>query len=120
MKAFERLTRNIAFRTGIAIFFGAILYFALVSKSARHVGLSVLAAMAGGVAKATPATVEKGAAEIRPFRVNVPEADLAELRRRLAATRWPDRETRIAARRPLISGPQSPLQHDGNEPLDRT
>ncbi|WP_440641710.1 epoxide hydrolase family protein [Bradyrhizobium sp. PUT101] len=29
---------------------------------------------------------------IRPFHVNVPEADLLDLRRRLAATRWPDRE----------------------------
>ena len=30
---------------------------------------------------------------IRPFHVNVPEADLTELRRRINATRWPDRET---------------------------
>ena len=30
---------------------------------------------------------------IRPFRVNVPEAELTELRRRIHATRWPDRET---------------------------
>jgi pimeloyl-ACP methyl ester carboxylesterase len=30
---------------------------------------------------------------IRPFRVDVPEADLADLRRRLSATRLPDRET---------------------------
>ena len=30
---------------------------------------------------------------IRPFHVNVPEADLAELRRRIKATVWPDRET---------------------------
>jgi pimeloyl-ACP methyl ester carboxylesterase len=30
---------------------------------------------------------------IRPFRVNVPEAELTELRRRIEATRWPDRET---------------------------
>jgi pimeloyl-ACP methyl ester carboxylesterase len=30
---------------------------------------------------------------IRPFRVNVPEADLVDLRRRIAATRWPDQET---------------------------
>ncbi len=29
---------------------------------------------------------------IRPFRVRVPDADLADLRRRLAATRWPTRE----------------------------
>src|SRR5262245_8535125 len=30
---------------------------------------------------------------IRPFQVNVPEADLTELRRRINATRWPERET---------------------------
>ncbi|MEV6536229.1 epoxide hydrolase family protein [Streptomyces sp. NPDC048448] len=32
-------------------------------------------------------------ASIRPFRVNIPERDLVELRRRITATRWPDRET---------------------------
>jgi pimeloyl-ACP methyl ester carboxylesterase len=30
---------------------------------------------------------------IRPFHVNVPEAELVELRRRINATRWPERET---------------------------
>ncbi len=30
---------------------------------------------------------------VRPFRVNFPDAELAELRRRISATRWPDRET---------------------------
>jgi hypothetical protein len=30
---------------------------------------------------------------IRPFHVHVSDAQLADLRRRLAATRWPDRET---------------------------
>src|SRR5215469_16325828 len=31
--------------------------------------------------------------EIRPFRVDVPEAELTELRRRVNATRWPEQET---------------------------
>ena len=31
--------------------------------------------------------------EIRPFRVEFPEAELTELRRRINATRWPERET---------------------------
>ncbi len=31
--------------------------------------------------------------EVRPFRINVPEEDLVELRRRVLATRWPDKET---------------------------
>jgi pimeloyl-ACP methyl ester carboxylesterase len=30
---------------------------------------------------------------IRPFHVNIPEAELAELRKRINATKWPDRET---------------------------
>src|SRR5499427_3591020 len=35
-------------------------------------------------------TADKNA--IRPFRVNFPEAELTELRRRINATKWPDRE----------------------------
>jgi len=31
--------------------------------------------------------------DVRPFHVEVPEADVADLRRRVLATRWPDRET---------------------------
>jgi pimeloyl-ACP methyl ester carboxylesterase len=34
-----------------------------------------------------------GKAAIRPFQVNVPEAELTELRKRINATRWPERET---------------------------
>ena len=30
---------------------------------------------------------------IQPFQVSVPEAELAELRRRISATRFPDKET---------------------------
>jgi pimeloyl-ACP methyl ester carboxylesterase len=39
-----------------------------------------------------PQTVGSAPA-VRPFRVEVPETDLIELRRRIKATRWPDRET---------------------------
>jgi hypothetical protein len=31
--------------------------------------------------------------EIRPFHVEFPEAELTDLRRRINATRWPERET---------------------------
>jgi len=31
--------------------------------------------------------------EVRPFHIDVPEEDLVELRRRIAATQWPERET---------------------------
>jgi len=33
------------------------------------------------------------ATDIRPFHVDVPEADLTDLRRRINATRWPEKET---------------------------
>jgi pimeloyl-ACP methyl ester carboxylesterase len=47
---------------------------------------------------------------VRPFRVDVPEEQLVDLRRRIAATRWPDRETvddpsqgiQLAKLRPLV------------------
>jgi len=38
------------------------------------------------------ATIES-ATEIRPFHVEVPEEDLVDLRRRIAETRWPEKET---------------------------
>ena len=40
---------------------------------------------------ASPAAVGEDA--IRPFRAHISDADLADLRRRLTATRWPDKET---------------------------
>ncbi|MEY9324613.1 epoxide hydrolase family protein [Sinorhizobium fredii] len=39
------------------------------------------------------ATMPLKGGDIRPFRVDVPAAELVDLRRRLAATRWPDPET---------------------------
>jgi hypothetical protein len=46
----------------------------------------------GDGAAEEPAAAADGAA-LRPFTVDVPEEELAELRRRIAATRWPERET---------------------------
>ncbi|MEN7531684.1 epoxide hydrolase [Cupriavidus sp. 2SB] len=44
---------------------------------------------------ATPpaSKVAAGDESIRPFKVHVPQAQLDDLRRRIAATRWPDQET---------------------------
>src|SRR6188508_2650162 len=36
---------------------------------------------------------ESEESDIRPFRVSFPDAELVELRRRIKATRWPERET---------------------------
>jgi len=38
-------------------------------------------------------TTVETALEIRPFHAEIPEAEVTDLRRRLAATRWPDKET---------------------------
>ena len=37
-------------------------------------------------------TTVEGAIEIRPFRVDMPDETIAELQRRIAATRWPSKE----------------------------
>ncbi|MHC2719151.1 hypothetical protein ACVMGE_001638 [Bradyrhizobium diazoefficiens] len=57
-------------------------------------GQAAMTAVAASVASLLPLRPAKAAASgaIRPFHVNVPEEDLLDLRRRLAATRWPDRE----------------------------
>src|ERR1700677_3163477 len=48
----------------------------------------------GVLAPNAASAVTPGADEaIRPFRIGVPEADVVDLRRRLAAVRWPDKET---------------------------
>ena len=55
-----------------------------LAVSAAAATLNVLAA---GALKAAEGDVS------RPFRVNIPDEQLVDLRRRIAATRWPDRET---------------------------
>jgi pimeloyl-ACP methyl ester carboxylesterase len=52
---------------------------------------SAAAGAIGLLPSATRAADAAGA--IRPFRIDVPETALEELRRRVRATRWPDRET---------------------------
>jgi pimeloyl-ACP methyl ester carboxylesterase len=41
----------------------------------------------------TSATQQHGEDAVRPFHVNFPETELIDLRRRINATRWPDKET---------------------------
>jgi pimeloyl-ACP methyl ester carboxylesterase len=62
---------------------------------------AVLASVGFLLAAATPTIAASGAAvaseqdpnAIRPFHVSVPDEQLADLRQRIAATRWPDKET---------------------------
>jgi pimeloyl-ACP methyl ester carboxylesterase len=54
--------------------------------------MGILAAGAASLFPLRPAPAATNDA-IRPFHIDIPEADLVDLRRRLAATRWPDKET---------------------------
>jgi pimeloyl-ACP methyl ester carboxylesterase len=73
------------------IIVGAMTFVALLSRSASVV--NTLAATAADRSLTSARIAKNSGSEIRPFHVNVPEADLADLRRRIAATRWPDKET---------------------------
>ena len=47
----------------------------------------------GAISARTAAPEAAGSESVRPFRVEVPDAALVDLKRRIAATRWPDKET---------------------------
>ena len=61
----------------------------------RFVALVTTSIAAAGAASilSTKLAAAAGDDAIRPFRVNIPEEQLVDLRRRLNVTRWPDRET---------------------------
>jgi len=68
MKRFEQLTRVI------------------------RIGVITMATMTPLTLSSTPAAAESNDTAIRPFRVTIPEKELVELRRKIAATRWPTKE----------------------------
>jgi pimeloyl-ACP methyl ester carboxylesterase len=75
-RALERIleaARGVAWRRSVA---------AAASAVVLAISVSSIAALAGAADQS-----------VRPFRANVPESELVELRRRIAATRFPDRET---------------------------
>jgi pimeloyl-ACP methyl ester carboxylesterase len=61
----------------------------------RILGAATMAVAAAGAASLLPAQTAAAVAgdAIRPFRVEVPEEKLVDLRRRVAATQWPEKET---------------------------
>jgi hypothetical protein len=65
----------------------------------KFINLSVLAiaaplAMLVAATPARPATAQPAQDEsIRPFKVHVPQDAIDDLKRRIAMTRWPDKET---------------------------
>ena len=64
-------------------------------RRGEFLGMAVASAAATQVALAAPAIAQAGTGShaIRHYTIDVPEAQLVDLRRRIAATRWPDRET---------------------------
>lgn len=60
----------------------------LVTATAGAVALGL-----SGISDAVQADEAAPTNAIRPFRIDIPESALIDLRRRLAATRWPDKET---------------------------
>src|SRR5215471_7914932 len=72
---------------------GALCIFLLAVQSHAQTGRNAIAedSVSNSLPAKPPAATEDKA--IRPFRVKIPEEALVDLRRRLAATRWPDQET---------------------------
>jgi pimeloyl-ACP methyl ester carboxylesterase len=58
----------------------------------RYAAMGIAVAGVGSLFPSRPGHAEKNA-EIRPFRIDTPEEAIIDLRRRINATRWPDRET---------------------------
>jgi len=61
-----------------------------MAVGAAQLGITTFAEAQSGVGEVTATKEEPNT--IRPFRVNVPEAELTELRRRINLTKWPERE----------------------------
>jgi len=60
-------------------------------SAAVHVTAGLLAV--GFPARASPAAAATKGEDVRPFHVDVPQATLDDLRRRIQATKWPEKET---------------------------
>ena len=89
MNASDPLTHHMIRWSGTTIGLAAALVVALAWASAPAPGSAFNAT--GLSSTAVAATQEDPA--IRPFRVSVPGTELARLRQRIAATRWPEKET---------------------------
>jgi pimeloyl-ACP methyl ester carboxylesterase len=69
---------------------GSVISSAGLSPTRKEDSMATMTPPSVPVQGTRPAT---GTGEVRPFHVNYPESDLADLRRRVKATKWPERET---------------------------
>ena len=66
----------------------------MASTSSRLTRRSIIAAVAVVAVAQLPISIPAAAGDsIRSFRINIPQEALVDLRQRIAATRWPDKET---------------------------
>jgi pimeloyl-ACP methyl ester carboxylesterase len=92
MKQFPQMTLPVAGRLGL-IALGALVCLGVSASTEQRTELALAAVTVVGVTRTTPPAADNDDTSIRPFTAHVPDADLADLKRRLAATRWPDQET---------------------------
>jgi len=97
--SFSRRTplATLAAAGALSLFLLATPSYARVSSATIQVPGTVAPKNLTEVSSTTTAPVKPGTATndqaIRPFNINIPEEALVDLRRRILATRWPDRET---------------------------
>ena len=79
----------------------------------RLLGAAALGILASGVTNLLPAGLAAAseARAVRPFKIKIPDARLADLRRRILATRWPDRETVADDTQGIQLAPMQELAH---------
>ena len=70
-----------------------VTFFGAAAATIAAGPLGLLGFSKGSRAMATAQQTGSDKTPIRPFQVDVPESELTELRRRINATRWPERET---------------------------
>ena len=91
MKPFARQPHPIALTATLVTV--ALVALTFASTSLRRTDAFAYAADVTSVAPTTAAAAEDNGRAIRPFRVSMPEAALVGLRKRIAETQWPERET---------------------------
>jgi pimeloyl-ACP methyl ester carboxylesterase len=82
----------------------------------RLMGIAAATLAVASAANLMPSLSAASASDaIRPFRIDIPEGQLVDLRKRIAATRWPDQETvNDGSQGPQLAKFQEIIRHWGN------
>ncbi len=89
--AMDDLSQSVLTRRTLLINGAAMAAFATLPAISNAVQEEKTMAQATATPKSSGAAADKDA--VRPFQINFPEVELAELRRRIDATKWPESET---------------------------